>query len=139
LFLAYEDYTIHKQTYLELEEKYDRSEKTIRKYFDTFCGKISLNNSKQVAVNLDFEVKGKLENDSKKLVNIVMDTTFFGRDFGVMVFRAEHKNLAWRYVNSEKLIYYLEELYKLTELNYVFKSFTIDGRKGLIKLLKINF
>jgi hypothetical protein len=28
------DYSIHKQTYAELELKYDKSSKTFRKYFD---------------------------------------------------------------------------------------------------------
>jgi transposase-like protein len=42
-------------------------------------------------------------------------------------------------VESEKLSSYLEELYNLQTQDYIFKSFTIDGRHGLVKLLQIHF
>lgn len=53
-----------------------------------------------------------------------------------MIFRAEGKNLSWRYVKSERLDYYMIELSRLVELAVTFKSFTIDGRRGLIQLLQ---
>jgi hypothetical protein len=53
-----------------------------------------------------------------------------------MIFRAEGKNLLWRYVKSERLDYYLIELSRLVDLSITFKSFTIDGRRGLIQLLQ---
>ena len=72
-------------------------------------------------------------------VNLIFDTTFFKRTLGVMVFRKPGKNLSWKYVETEKLGYYLEELRNLVDLGYTFKSFTIDGRKGLIRLLEKYF
>jgi hypothetical protein len=71
--------------------------------------------------------------------NLVFDTTFFKRRLGVIVFRANSLNLSWKYVESEKLIYYLEELHKLSINGIEFKSFTIDGRHGLIQLLQRYF
>jgi transposase-like protein len=56
-----------------------------------------------------------------------------------MVFRRLGKNLSWKYVDTEKLNYYLEELTNLTNLGYTFKSFTIDGRKGVVQLLQRYF
>lgn len=72
-------------------------------------------------------------------VNLIFDTTFFKRSFGVMVFRKPGKNLSWKYVDSEKLSYYLEELRHLVFLGYTFKSFTIDGRRGVVQLLQRYF
>jgi len=69
-----------------------------------------------------------------------MDTTFFKRVLGVMIFRTRGLNLKWRYVGSERLIYYIEELISLkSQLGCTFKSFTIDGRIGLVKLLQMYY
>lgn len=118
---AYEDYTIHKQTYAELEIKYATSENTLRKYFD------------------QLKVQKPLITVYPEPVNLIFDTTFFKRSLGVMVFRKPGKNISWKYVETEKLSFYLEELLKLKGLGLSFKSFTIDGRKGLIRLLQIHF
>jgi hypothetical protein len=56
-----------------------------------------------------------------------------------MVFRILGKNLSWKYVDTEKLSYYLEELRHLAVLGYTFKSFTIDGRRGVVQLLQRYF
>jgi len=56
-----------------------------------------------------------------------------------MIFRKLGKNLSWKYVDTEKLSYYLEELRNLVELGYTFKSFTIDGRRGVVQLLQKHF
>lgn len=72
----------------------------------------------------------------KNPINVVFDTTFFGRNFGVMVFRANSRNLYWKYVESEKLIYYMKCLEQISKSGINFQSFTIDGRKGLIQLLQ---
>jgi len=61
---AYQDYTIHKQTYAELEVKYDQSENTIRKYFDKL-------ESQKIVLVINAE-----------LVNLIFDTTFFNRSLG---------------------------------------------------------
>jgi hypothetical protein len=121
-------YTIHKQTFAELSLKYGKSSKTIRKYFD----QIGLNSP---ITSTGFSVKAK----QIPPINLIFDTTFFKHIFGVMVFRANSCNLAWRYVGSEKLSYYLEELIALVEAGHQFKSFTIDGRKGVIQLLQKHF
>ena len=100
--LAYQDYTIHKQTYLELEVKYHKSEKTLRKYFD------SLNTTKKADNTFSF---------IPQPVNCIFDTTFlepwasseqspdwypvcFKRSFGVMVFRANHLEVRKQYTHK---------------------------------------
>ena len=88
--LAYKDYTTGKQNYSELSTKYNKSEKTLRKYFDKLK---------------------KYKNFGKpktKQINLTIDTTFFkGKEgFGVVVFRADKKNIYWDYCETEKLSEY---------------------------------
>ena len=117
---AYEDYTIHKQTYAELELKYNKGEKTIRKYFD------------------QIKAEAKPSVFQGKKINLTFDTTFFKRRFGAMVYRSDGENLRCSFVPSEKLEYYLIDLFELSK-QFKFKSFTIDGRRGLIQLLQKYF
>ena len=56
-----------------------------------------------------------------------------------MVFRKTGKNLSWKYVETEKLSFYLDGLLRLKEVGYTFKSFTIDGRRGVVQLLQKHF
>ena len=55
-----------------------------------------------------------------------------------MVYRANGRNIKHSFVATEKLEYYLQDLQELSNY-YKFKSFTIDGRRGLIQLLKKHF
>jgi hypothetical protein len=57
----------------------------------------------------------------------------------LLVFRANGKNIYWKEINGEKLEYLNQCLDDLIFLSYQFKSFTIDGRRGVINLLKRKF
>lgn len=57
----------------------------------------------------------------------------------MLIFRTKGKNIYWREIRSEKLEYIAQCLSDLKSCNYVFKSFTVDGRKGVINLLKKMF
>ncbi len=72
----------------------------------------------------------------KNEINLIFDATFFTRTDGVLVFRAEQKNLHWQFIESETLREIEAGLKTLEAKGYQFKSFTIDGRKGVILLLK---
>ena len=65
-----------------------------------------------------------------------MDATFFSRSDGVLVCRANRRNLYWMEIPSEKMEYYDRCLDNLTAAGFRFKSFTIDGRKGVKILLQ---
>lgn len=137
---AYQDYTIHKQTYSELEVRYGMGEKTIRKYFDELNNSHSINSE----IYLQSKTQCELKFQDKPDVNLVMDTTFFGRDFGVMVFRGnperkdKYFNLYWKYVRSERIQDYLLGVFNL-RLKYNILSFTVDDRTGLIPLLQRRY
>ncbi|MDX1921203.1 MAG: hypothetical protein SFU25_10785, partial [Candidatus Caenarcaniphilales bacterium] len=90
---AYFDYSKGKQTYAELEVKYNKTSKTLRKHFD------SLEHS---------PFPSPVECIPE--INLIFDTTFFGRNFGVMVFRAYGINLFWEYVRTETVLGYKQSI-----------------------------
>lgn len=68
-------------------------------------------------------------------VNLIMDATFFSRSDGVVVCRAHGRNLYWREITSEKVEHYERCLDALVAAGFRFRSFTIDGRKGVRTML----
>ncbi|MDG6262988.1 hypothetical protein P9Z53_04495 [Glaesserella parasuis] len=64
-----------------------------------------------------------------------MDTTFFGRYFGVLVLMDTLSNnvISHYFVRTEKYIYYKLALNRLREKGYIIQSITCDGRRGLMK------
>jgi len=72
-------------------------------------------------------------------VNLIVDATFFGRTDGVLVFRVNKKNIYWRFIQSETIKEVSQGLDALDKLGYRFKSVTLDGRKGIIKLFESRY
>ncbi|MDY4479024.1 MAG: transposase [[Pasteurella] aerogenes] len=64
-----------------------------------------------------------------------MDTTFFGRYFGVLVLMDSNSNnvISHYFVRTEKDIYYKLALNRLREKGYIIQSITCDDRRGLMK------
>ena len=94
-------------------EKYKKSHVTIRKYLDTHEVDAS-----------DIEPQPTV---------IVPDTTFWGRGYGVVVFRSWNlrRNLWWNEVPSEKMIHYQYGRKILEEKGWTFIASVVDGRRGL--------
>ena len=110
------DYSVGKQTQQQLSIKYNCSPRTIRRY-------------------LEKAAKSTLTRPKNKYLNLIIDTTFFHRDFGVMVFidSLSTKVVYHQIVKTEKDIYYKKALNRLREKGYVIQSITCDGRRGLLK------
>lgn len=64
---------------------------------------------------------------------LAIDTTYFGDDFGVMVFRDVHrkKNLFWKYVKYESLAEYIDGIKHLESMGCSILGIVCDGKKGL--------
>jgi hypothetical protein len=118
---AYNDYTKRRQTFDDLSEKYHKDPKTIRKYFDEH-----------------YPVTGEVIIEDAP-VNLVMDATFFKHGDGVMVARANRRNLHWFTITTEKVEHYAECLDNLEAEGFQFASFTIDGRRGVRTLLQKRY
>ena len=72
-------------------------------------------------------------------VNLIVDATFFSRSDGVLVFRAKGQNLYWQFIESESIKEMAKGLDVLEAMGYQFKSVTLDGRRGMIKLFKSRY
>ena len=72
-------------------------------------------------------------------VVIVMDTTYFKRMFGVMVFRCPHrkKNLLWKFLPYETIVEYVRGVDELKAQGWKVKAIVCDGRRGLFKAFDV--
>jgi hypothetical protein len=69
---------------------------------------------------------------------VVPDTTFWGRSYGVTVFRSWdlRRNIWWQEVENEKQAHYYYGRKILEERGWVFKAAVVDGRRGLATVFK---
>lgn len=112
------DYVERKQTLAQLAVKYGVNEKTIRR---------------------DLEGMRYVHKIAKyKDVTIQMDTTYWGRDFGLMVIRdALRGKVLWhKYVRHETIAQYVEGVDWLKRNGFRIYGVVIDGMKGLPRSLK---
>jgi hypothetical protein len=65
-----------------------------------------------------------------------MDTTYFGRGFGVMLFKDAYsgKNLYKVYVKTETNKHYANGISYLVKQGFTIKAIVCDGRRGLLQL-----
>ena len=114
----WDEYTIGKQTYSQLATKYKCSTKTIQRKLDGY--KI---------LDLKKEVRP---------VIVLMDTTYWGREFGVMLFKdaITKENLLKFYVKMETNQLYIKGIDELRGKGYKIQAIVCDGRKGLIQAFK---
>jgi hypothetical protein len=98
-----------------------KSPKTIQKLFDE--------------INL---VTGEIRVPSNT-VSIVMDATFFSRRDGVLVARANGKNIVWKTIETEKVEHYAEMIQLMIDAGIKINSFVIDGRRGVINMILKRF
>ena len=118
---AYIDYIDGKQTLRQLSLVYKKSIRTIQKYFDRLPQQTMANHI------------------AAEPINIIFDATFFSRSDGVLVFRSNKKNILSCFIASENLTVIANGLDELIKAGHQFKSFTIDGRRGVIQLLHVRY
>lgn len=112
----WKEYVEGKQIYLQLAGQYSCSVKTIQRLLD--------------------RIQVTLPDIAKQVVVILMDTTYFKRDFGVMLFKDAYtgKNLHKRYVKTETIQHYADGVNHLLQQRFITKAIVCDGRKGLLNL-----
>lgn len=113
--LIWEEYTKGKQTYKQLAKKYNCSKKTIQRKIDLHTVIIP-------------------EKKPRKVV-ILMDTTYWGRNFGVMLFKDAYtkENLLKYYVKTETNSLYIQGIKELKSKGFEVVAIVCDGRKGLLQ------
>ena len=111
----WEEYTKGKQTYKQLAKKYNCSKKTIQRKIDLHSVIIPQKKPRKVVV--------------------LMDTTYWGRNFGVMLFKDAHtkENLLKYYVKTETNKLYIQGIKELQSKGFEVLAIVCDGRKGLLQ------
>ena len=111
------DYVFGKQTIFQLSKHYDISRNTVRRKLDT------------VRVH-------RIISSSKNVV-ILIDTTYWGRNFGVVVIKDSHtKRILWRkFVRHETLADYKEGIDWLENHKFNIEGIVCDGKRGLFQML----
>jgi hypothetical protein len=108
-----------KQTVFQLSERYCISQSTVRRKLDTIRVPRIISSSKHVVV--------------------LMDTTYWGRSFGVMVFKdCRTKRVLWRkFVHHETLSDYKEGVDWLESQKFKIEGIVCDGMRGMFQLLSL--
>lgn len=116
--VVWKEYCEGKQTYEQLAKKYNCSKKTIQRKIDLYQVKIP-------------------EKEPREVV-ILMDTTYWGRDFGVMLFKDAYtkENLLKYYVETETNALYIKGINELRFKGFKVVAIVCDGRKGLLQSFK---
>ena len=111
------DYVEGKQTLVQLSAKYNVSERTIRRDLEGMRFVHSVAKYKEVTVQLD--------------------TTYWGRNFGLMVIKDVLRNkVLWhKYVHSETIAQYIEGISWLKSQGFKIYGAVIDGMRGLAQAL----
>ena len=103
---------------MQLAHKYNCSVKTIQRRLD--------------------QVKIVPTEKTGRVVVVLMDTTYWGRGFGVMLFKDAYtkENLLKYYVETETNALYMEGIEELKRRGFTIAAIVCDGRKGLIQSFK---
>lgn len=111
--MLWNHYVWHKQSLKQLSQTFKKSIPTIQKYLDLA------------------EVKKK-QIQPQKIV-LIADVTFFGRGYGILVFRSEKlkKNILWKEVENESPKEYRELKEVLEKQGFIITAVILDGRKGV--------
>lgn len=111
----WDEYVRGKQTYEQLAYKYNCSKRTIQRKLDSYQIKHPVIESRQIIV--------------------LTDTTYWGRGFGVMLFKdaISGENLLKYYVKSETNSLYRQGIEELIKRGFSILAIVCDGRKGLIQ------
>ncbi|MDR1347643.1 MAG: transposase [Prevotellaceae bacterium] len=111
------DYVFKKQTLVELSANYGISVSSVRRHLKKHRSVRIISSDKQVVV--------------------LVDVTYWGRSFGVVVFKdAQRKKILWRkFVRYETLADYREGIGWLEANGFIIKGIVCDGLRGMFSLL----
>lgn len=110
-----DEYLDGKQTYQQLADRYGCSARTIQRCID--------------------KVRAERKVAFSPVANVVMDTTYFGRKLGVMVFKnsLDGAILLKKYVRSETIKDYVSGIAEITRRGISVQAIVCDGRRGVVQ------
>jgi hypothetical protein len=74
--------------------------------------------------------------DHSRPINLIIDATFFGREYGFLILRDVHRVLYFKEIKTESIQHFREGIIALKRANYRIASVTIDGRRGYINNIR---
>ncbi len=113
--VIWEEYTKGKQTYEQLATQYKCSKRTIQRIIDQYDVVIPKKKARKVVV--------------------LIDTTYFGKSFGIMLFKDAYtkENLLKYYVKTETNTLYKQGIIELQKQGFKVLAIVCDGHKGLLQ------
>lgn len=119
----FDNFVFGKQTIREIKETHSLDKKTIKSVLKKYQNKEKIHKPREIY--------------------LVIDATYFGKrkegtSWGVILFRdyLKKENLWWKFVDQERVRYYLEGKNFIEDKGYVIKSVTSDGFLGLSRVFE---
>ena len=112
----WDGYVLGKQTLAQLGTKHGRSHVWVRKHLD--------------------EIEIPKSDSAPQPTVLITDTTFWGRHYGVCVFRSADlkRNIYWHEVEGERMAHYRYGRAILEEKGWTFTAVVVDGRRGFLNV-----
>jgi hypothetical protein len=111
-----------------------------RRTISEICSNLNISYPKLIKEFDKFDISEGLQEelleDIVKPINLLIDTTFFGREYGFLVFHDCHKVIYFKEVRTESVKDFREGINTLITANYRILSITIDGRRGYINNIR---
>ena len=117
---AREEYCFGRLSYTQIGKKYGKCTRSVQRNFD----KLRINYF--------------LHTPQDKHINLSLDGVYFGWSLCYVVFRAGGKTIYFKRC-SETINNVSQCLRELADMGYTFKSFTIDGKKGMSQRLQKDY
>ena len=117
---AYEDYCLKGHSYQDIVLEYGKDIRTVQRSFDKLP-------SRHLCPVL-----------KDQHVNVCLDGVYFGWSISFIVIRANGQNIYFEQT-TETVEHIAKCLKKAEVLGYRYKSFTIDGRKGVVQMLQERY
>jgi hypothetical protein len=118
--IAFEEYCFGRLTYKQISDKYGKHSITVQRNFDS------------LRINYFLNIP------TDRNIDISFDGVYFGWSLCYVVFRADGKTIYFKRC-SERIDNIAQCLKDIEGLGYIFKSFTIDGKKGMVEYLRTTY
>lgn len=116
------DWLLGRRIIREISIIYDVSYSKVIKEFDKFDTKEG--------------VQEDVLEDLAKPINLVVDATFFGREYGFLVFHNTERVVYFKEINTESVKYFKEGIRAIKSAGFTINSVTVDGRRGYINNIR---
>lgn len=110
-----------------------------RKTLEALCIELGMSTKTlQKAFDVHEPVSGEILVPAKP-VTLIMDATFFSRKDGILLLRANRRNVLWKEIGTEKVEYYQQLIQMSQDAGIKITSFVIDGKRGVLQMLLREF